>query len=195
MPSSPSPGRPAPGGLGPSPPASSMSTFAAALRDLAKNAGEEPLPRKVNTPGPPSGGIGPVTSSLLDVRKVRLRESCQHDTRLRSLYAGNISSSPQGFGRTTPAETRSTPTPFAPPPATETPRPVSRSSAPPTSLTPAPPTSTFSGFQPYPGRPAPHPLGLPQPPPSPFPGAAPPGPGYHPALMPGLPGLPSVYPG
>ena len=47
-----------------------MSTFAAALRDLAKNAGEEPgLPRKVNTPGP-----APVTSSLLDVRKVRRNE-------------------------------------------------------------------------------------------------------------------------
>ena len=65
VPSSPSPGRPAPS------PSASMSTFAAALRDLAKNAGEEPIQKRVNTPGP---GAPAVTSSLLDVRKVRRNE-------------------------------------------------------------------------------------------------------------------------
>ena len=46
------------------PSAASKPTFASALRDLAKNAGEE-----VRRPGPPTPT--PVVSSLQDVRKVR----------------------------------------------------------------------------------------------------------------------------
>ena len=55
---------------------SSKSTFAAALRDLAKNSAADPgaaeqLQRRGgSTPVPSSGGV---TSSLLDVRKVRHR--------------------------------------------------------------------------------------------------------------------------
>merc|ERR1719300_1521951 len=167
VPSSPSPGRhPTPASLlppsphisGASPPTNSKSTFAAALRDLAKNAGDpnDPHQRRVTTPAPPviavSSAGNTVTSSLLDVRK--------------------------GFGRTTPAETRSTPTPFSSGDvvrsASSTPT-LSSESVPAGSPMPGP----GAGFQPYrshldmPGR-----LGA-------GPPGVMPGPGYHPAMFSG----------
>ena len=57
---------------------SSKSTFAAALRDLAKNSAADPgaaeqLQRRGGSTPVPSTGGGSVASSLLDVRKVRQR--------------------------------------------------------------------------------------------------------------------------
>ena len=178
LPSSPSPGRPHPGLPGPSPsPANTKSTFAAALRDLAKNAGDPAsppgapagLPRRadrdrVATPvssSLPMSSAGPslpsLPSSLLDVRKVRPGPAQPRKS----------SCSLQGFGRTT--DTRSTPSS----PGTVT----SDHIAP-------------GGFQPYRSH-----LG---PPPAPPGAPAGPFPPFHPpglfSSAPGaLPGLPPLY--
>ena len=166
---------------------SSKSTFAAALRDLAKNSAADPgaaeqLQRRGGSTPVPSTGGGSVASSLLDVRKVRQRLETgdwRHRAASHSLFP------PQGFGRTTPSgSARSTPTPG---------RPGSSSSA---SHEPGavpgagagPGAGPGAGFQPYPGTRPPLDPRL----------AALPGPGYHPALFPGaahgpLAGLPSPF--
>ena len=95
LPSSPSPVRGHLAQPPPQSPANSKSTFAAALRDLAKNAvdpQEAPgLQRRVSTPvnsGPPAS---PAPSSLLDVRKGFGRPG---DSLQRSTPAPPSSSSP-----------------------------------------------------------------------------------------------------
>ena len=72
---SPSPGlRQGPGG------GSSKPTFASALRDLAKNAGDGEPQRR---PGPPTPT--PVASTLQDVRKVRIEQFCVYRNALTSV--------------------------------------------------------------------------------------------------------------
>eukprot|EP00090_Calanus_glacialis_P011094 TRINITY_DN19571_c0_g1_i1.p1 TRINITY_DN19571_c0_g1~~TRINITY_DN19571_c0_g1_i1.p1 ORF type:complete len:998 (-),score=146.86 TRINITY_DN19571_c0_g1_i1:304-3297(-) len=182
LPSSPSPNRP-PGLMPPAAhisPSHNKSTFASALRDLAKNAVDpnDPTQRRVSPPShsPMSSSANIVTSSLLDVRK--------------------------GFGRTTPVESPSAPhvpqSPFSVPSSTMI---ASLSQSFPTTMTTFAPSRSDtilvgSGFQPYrsidlarlqhPGLP-PHPGQV---------GAAAAYAGYHPGMF-GSPNsiqsLPSPY--
>lgn len=161
-------------------PSHNKSTFASALRDLAKNAVDpnDPTQRRVSPPShsPMSSSANIVTSSLLDVRK--------------------------GFGRTTPVESPSAPhvpqSPFSVPSSTMI---ASLSQSFPTTMTTFAPSRSDtilvgSGFQPYrsidlarlqhPGLP-PHPGQV---------GAAAAYAGYHPGMF-GSPNsiqsLPSPY--